>query len=379
MSAIAELRARHDVIVVCGTGGVGKTTVSAALALAAALEGKRALVMTIDPARRLADSLNLRSQLNEPTRVDLEALLPDDPRLQGAGTLDAMMLDVKATWDGVVGRFARDESTRDRILGNRYYQKASRSLAGSQEYMAMEKLLEVASTGTWDLVVLDTPPSRNALDFLEAPRRMMGVLQEGTVQWLMDREASGALSGANVGVKLFGRGGRLLLMALQRFTGLEVLEGIADFVGAFASLVGGFRARAGEVMELLRGDRAAFLLVASPTQVALTEGLYFRDRLVAEGLPFRGFVVNRVRSLPPVNAAPDAWAAGFPRGDAPWEEAVQALWARFEGERQRVATERGYIDELRRRCGEDLASVEIPEIEGEVQNVEALSRLVEHL
>jgi anion-transporting ArsA/GET3 family ATPase len=171
-----EILSERAVIVVCGTGGVGKTTISATLALGAALSGRRALVMTIDPARRLADALGIASKLNEATSIDLGGACAP------GGSLHAMMLDAKTTFDDTVRRFAGSPEAARRVLANDYYQRASATLSGAQEYMAMERLLDVHVSGDWDVVILDTPPTRNALDFLEAPARMMRIVEHGAMK-----------------------------------------------------------------------------------------------------------------------------------------------------------------------------------------------------
>ncbi len=374
MSALGDVIATRRVLVVCGTGGVGKTTVSASLALAAALSGRRALVMTIDPARRLADSLGVAGNLNQATAIDVEAIL--GVPLPEGGSLHAMMLDAKATFDGMVGRFARDEETRDRILANEYYQRASESLGGSQEYMAMEKLREVVTSGDFDLVVLDTPPSRNALEFLEAPDRLLSMLHEGALSWLFKPRGQ-RFSGSRAGRAIFGRGQQAMFGIFERFTGLEVVQGISDFVSAFSGLLDGMGARAGEVMAMLQGDDAAFLLVASPNRIALSEALYFHDKLVEGGIPFRGFVINRVRATSAGGTVPsDPAEAGFPEGDSTWNEAVDAVWTAFRRRARQAAIDRHHIDALKAHCGDDVPYVEVPELEGEVHDLAALQQLL---
>ncbi len=374
MSTLAEIVAERRVLVVCGTGGVGKTTVSASLALSAALAGRKALVMTIDPARRLAESLGVDVQLNQPTPVDVEAVL--GVPLPEGGSLHAMMLDAKATFDSMVGRFARDEATRDRILANDYYQRASESLGGSQEYMAMEKLREVATGGDYDLIVLDTPPTRNALEFLEAPDRLLSMLHEGALSWLFKPRGQ-RFSGSRAGRAIFGRGQQAMFGIFERFTGLEVVQGISEFVSAFSGLLDGMGARAGEVMELLQGPDAAFLLVASPNRIALSEALYFHDRLKEGDIPFRGFVINRVRSTAAQGEVPtDPAEAGFPPGDAAWNDAVEAVWGAFRRQARQAAIDRHHIDALKAHCGDGVPYVEVPELEGEVHDLAALQQLL---
>ena len=370
----------HSVLVVCGTGGVGKTTVSSAIALGAALEGRRVLVMTIDPAKRLADSLGVEGTLNEATPIDLSATLPGVEIAEG-GALFAMMLDAKSTWDDTVRRFASSEETRERIFDNAYYQRASESLSGSQEYMAMEKLLEMHGTGDYDLVVLDTPPTRNALDFLEAPDRLMAVLEEGILSWLIPRNGKGRFNPLAAGARLFGKGREAMFNVLERFMGSEVIRGLAEFISAMSELLDGMRSRAGEVMTLLRSEQTAFLMVAAPNRIALSEGLYFHDRLAEADIPFRGFIINRVRpttTVGPVEA--DPWQAGWPHGDDPVRErAVEEVWADHRRRARWAQVDQHHIQALRAHCGDGIPYVEVPELEGEVHDLDALRLLLEYV
>ena len=279
MSAERWLR-RKDVCVCAGSGGVGKTTTSAAIAVGMAMRGKKVLVLTIDPARRLADSLGLPKLGNE------EALVP----LEGAsGELWAMTLDAKRTFDDIVEHNAPDKKTRDAVLGNRIYKELSNAVAGSQEYMAMEKLHELHQEGSYDLLVLDTPPSRNALDFLDAPKRLSQFIDSRSLQFF-----SGA---GRRGLGLVGRGTGLLFGVLKRATGIDLLTDLSEFFSSFGEMSGGFRERAERVEALLADSRTTFLLVTSPRHAAIQEAVFFHHRLLDAGLPFGGVVVNRMREL----------------------------------------------------------------------------------
>jgi anion-transporting ArsA/GET3 family ATPase len=381
---LAALVSDHKVVVVCGTGGVGKTTVSSALALGAALQGRRVLVMTIDPAKRLADSLGIEGKLNEATQIDLVAALGADAVPEDAGSLHAMMLDAKGTWDATIRRFAKTEETRERIFANSYYQRASESLSGSQEYMAMEKLLQTHELGEYDLVVLDTPPTRNALDFLEAPDRLMAVLEEGVLGWLIPRQR-GRFSPVSAGVRLFGKGREAMFGVLERFMGGDVIRGIADFVGAFSELLEGFRSRAGDVMKLLRSEETAFLMVASPNRIALSEALYFHDRLGEADIPFRGFVINRVRPTAAsaedrLGSLPiDPWSAGFEKVEPSRDAVVESIWSNHRRRARWALVDRHHIAALSAHCGDGVPYVEVPELEGEVHDLDALRLLLDYL
>jgi anion-transporting ArsA/GET3 family ATPase len=250
-----------------------------------ASRGKKVAVLTIDPAKRLADSLGLPELGNveqrvDPARFEAEGI---DMRL---GELWAMQLDAKATFDDVVAKHAPDEETRDRILENRIYKQISNALAGSQEYMAMEKLYELHAEDRYDLLVLDTPPSRNALDFLEAPKRLTQFIEGRSLQ-IFTRPTG-------FGMKVFGRGTSLGLSVLKRITGVDLLQDISEFFQAFSGMVGGFRERARRVNELLADERTSFLVVCGPQGEPISEAVYFHRKLVEAKLPFGGVIVNKV-------------------------------------------------------------------------------------
>ena len=283
--ALAEKR----VLVTCGSGGVGKTTTAAALAVRAALRGRRVLVCTIDPSRRLATSLGKGQLSGRPRAIELKGLSP-----ARGGTLHAMMLDVKGTFDALVTRHTQDAEARDRILKNRFYQHVSAALAGSHEYMAMEKLFELAQDERFELVVLDTPPTRHALDFLEAPDRLLAFLDVGVLRFfLRPYFVAGRLT-----VKVATRTGAALLKIADRFMGLQFLQELSEFFLAFEGMYDGFRKRAAEVHALLRAESTGFVLVAGPQPQALEEALFFHHRLVEKRMSFVAFLVNRVHTDP---------------------------------------------------------------------------------
>ncbi|MBI5531455.1 MAG: ArsA family ATPase [Deltaproteobacteria bacterium] len=281
------------VILCVGSGGVGKTTTSAALGLAAARAGKRALCLTIDPARRLAQSLGL-----EELKADAQVVDPTLFRKAGlevGGTLTVMMLNTKRTFDEIVERYASTPEARERILHNKLYHYVSTALAGTQEYMAMEKLHEVKSKGAFDLIVLDTPPTANALDFLDAPVRLIDALDSPAMRWFVQAfRSSGKLS-----LSLLAKSAALAIRGVGRFTGGRFLQDVAEFLTEINDLFGGFRERAREVQASLRAPDVAYVLVTSPSPMAISEALYFSDRLVDLGLKSDAFVVNRVH-MPPL-------------------------------------------------------------------------------
>ena len=297
----AMLADRHTRIVVCcGSGGVGKTTTAAALALRAAEQGRRVVVLTIDPARRLAQSLGLTELDNDPRPV---------AGVRGTGTLDAMMLDMKRTFDEVVLAHSTREAA-EQILANPFYQAVSSSFAGTQEYMAMEKLGQLRARadreGTWDLIVVDTPPSRSALDFLDAPKRLGSFLDGRFIRLI----SAPAKLGGRAGLRIVNVGIGLVSKTLTTVLGGEMLRDVQTFVNALDTMFGGFRERADLTYALLKEGGTAFVVVAAPERDALREASYFVARLEQEGMPLAGVVVNRMQpSAAPGLTAPRARAA----------------------------------------------------------------------
>ncbi|HEY0891235.1 MAG TPA: ArsA family ATPase, partial [Nocardioides sp.] len=279
-----------SIIVCCGSGGVGKTTTSAALALRAAERGRKVVVLTIDPARRLAQSMGIEALDNTPRPVH---------GVDGAGSLDAMMLDMKRTFDEVVLAQASPEKARQ-ILENPFYIALSSSFAGTQEYMAMEKLgqlhRDARRDGSYDLIVVDTPPSRSALDFLDAPERLSSFL-DGRFIRLMLAPARGP-------AKLMSAGFGLITGALTKILGGQVLSDLQTFVAALDTVFGGFRQRAQQTYALLQARGTAFLVVAAPEPDALREAAYFVERLSGDRMPLAGLVVNRAATVPTAPTGP---------------------------------------------------------------------------
>ncbi len=278
----------------CGSGGVGKTTTAAALALRAAEQGRSVVVLTIDPARRLAQSMGLDALDNTPRRVKSV----DE---SAGGSLDAMMLDMKRTFDEVVLAHA-DPGRAQAILANPFYQSLSSSFSGTQEYMAMEKLGQLRAEERWDLIVVDTPPSRSALDFLDAPKRLGSFLDGRFISILM----GGARTGGRAYLKVLGAGFGAVTGLLTKILGAQVLKDVQTFVAALDTMFGGFRERADATYQLLQAPGTAFLVVAAPERDALREASYFVERLGAEGMPLAGLVLNRVHTTGARSCRPPA-------------------------------------------------------------------------
>ncbi len=279
---LAELVDRAPLVVCLGPGGVGKTTLSAVLALRQAAAGKRSLVLTIDPARRLADALGVAGLTNDAVEVT------SFQKLHPQGRLSALMLDPTATFDHLIAMLVADPDRRTQLLSNRYYQHISRTLAGTLEYMAVERLHALTRSKQFDAIVLDTPPTTNALDFIEAPDRLAVFFSERVVKWLMPRPKESWTS------RLFSRAGSAALGMMSRVAGEEFVQDTAGFFGAFADLLGSFRARGVEVGKLLRDPQTAFLVVCAPDLTRLAEAKEIDRRLTEAGCRVHGFVVNRV-------------------------------------------------------------------------------------
>jgi anion-transporting ArsA/GET3 family ATPase len=267
------------ILVTCGSGGVGKTTTAAAMALMGAEAGRRTVVLTIDPARRLAQSMGLVELDNTPREVKGVA----------DGNLFAMMLDMKRTFDDVVLEHSTPERA-EQIFENPFYQSLSSSFAGTQEYMAMEKLGQLAATGEWDLIVVDTPPSRSALDFLDAPNRLGRFLDGRMIRVL----TAPARAGGRTGMRVMTAGIGVFAKVFSRVLGSDLIRDLSAFVSALESMFGGFRERAQQTYELLKAPGTSFVVVAAPEPDALREASYFVERLSAERMPLAGLIVNRM-------------------------------------------------------------------------------------
>ena len=295
--SLATLVQTRRVLVTVGAGGVGKTTTAAALGVAAARRGRRVLVMTIDPARRLAESLGIGNMPTEAIDIDPRRFVAAGYPLEGA--LTAMMLDTKRTFDDLILKHSSTREKAQRLLDNKLYRYVSTSLAGTQEYMAMEKLVAVKNDPRWDLVILDTPPTANALDFLDAPERLMEALDSATMKWFIQAfETSGKLS-----LNLLARSAAAVLRGIGKITGGGFLEAMAEFITELNDLFGGFKHRAAQVQKALRMPEVAFVLVTSPSPMSIKEVLYFSERLAEHDMPRGAFVVNRFRVPPPLAGA----------------------------------------------------------------------------
>jgi anion-transporting ArsA/GET3 family ATPase len=376
-----EKRLAGKRVCVCvGAGGAGKTTVSAALALGLAARGRKVAVVSIDPAKRLATALGLQELTGEPHRIEPSKLAAalgaqlgevDEDRCYDfapKGELWAMILDSKRTFDGLIGRLAPDERTREEILSNRIYRELSSAVAGSQEFTAVAKLYELAREGEWDAIVLDTPPSRNALDFLDAPDRLTRFLDGRALKTLL------APAGATRG--LFGRPAGLMFAVFARVTGVNLVGELSGFFGSLYGLIDGFRERARGVEQLLRDPSTGFLIVTSPEREPAREAVYLHAELARERMRFAGLIVNRYHGL------------GL---DGHTGEQVAALLSDELGDglARRVASNLADFDVLARRDRESVAALSralgegdpllVPYLDCDVQDLRGLAIVAEHL
>jgi anion-transporting ArsA/GET3 family ATPase len=366
--SVAERLEGKRMCIVAGSGGVGKTTTAAALAMGLAAEGRRVAVVTIDPARRLADSLGLEELGNEPRLVDRERFAGHG--LQMRGELWAMMLDAKRTFDELIERLAPDERTRDDILGNRIYAELSGAVAGSQEFTAIAKLYELDRSGRFDVIVLDTPPSRNALDFLDAPDRLTHFFEGRAVKLF--------LAPTGLAAKVMGRGTGVVFSILKRVTGVDLLTDLGTFFRALSGVLDGFVERAAGVKALLADPATTFLIVTSPQREPVAEAIYFHGKLREAGMPFGGLIVNRVdpgvgeaAPLDPEVVA-DELAAGL---GVPLARKV----ARTVADAQVLAArDAASIALLRRELG-DPEPILVPHLDGDVHDVDGLVAIHRHL
>ncbi len=375
--SLAGVLESHRVVVTVGSGGVGKTTTAAAIALHAAMQGKRVLCLTIDPARRLANSLGLREMTT--TEQEVPDHLFSDHGLALKGALSAMMLDTKMTFDALVERYSSSEEARNRILDNQIYQYVASSLAGTQEYMAMEKLHEVRKDPQWELIVLDTPPTTNALDFLDAPERLIDAIDSPAMRWFITIFENAGKAGFG----LVGRGATVLLKGIARFTGLEFLKQVADFVSGINELFGGFKDRAEEVSNALRSPEVAFILVTSPDPLAISEAGFFSDKLEGAGMNREAVVINLVRPMLEEPHISEEQVATELRNVLPAEvdaaRVAPKLRRALQDERDWAIADRIEADRLENQIGQNTLVVEVPAFDEDVHDLAGLARVAQYL
>ncbi len=357
-ASMRDVVENSDVIVCCGSGGVGKTTTAAVIGMDAARLGRRVVVVTIDPAKRLADAFGLASGLSSaPQRIDGVG--------GDGGELWAMMLDTAATFDGLVRAYADDDEQIDRILSNRFYRNMAGAMSGTQEYMAAETLHALHNDERFDLVVVDTPPSRNALDFLDAP----GVLS----RFLDHRIFKLAMLPTRSGLKVFGAAAQPIFRAIGKVVGSDVLADSLAFFQAFSGMETGFRERADDVVALLRAERTAFVVVASPRHDTITEAVWFARQLDDQGVGVAAAIVNRVQPTFGEIAVPDD-----AQSEAARDQGLAALWTNVVELQQIRAAELAALEPLV-ELTEPAPVALLPLLDGDIHDMDTLDQVARHL
>ncbi len=378
-NSFSEILESKRIVVCVGSGGVGKTTTAASVALHGARCGRKTLVLTIDPAKRLANSLGLAALGHDIQQVPASRLDEAGPRQPG-GELWAMMLDQKRAFDEVVENHATNPDAVKRILENPVYAQISGSLAGSQEYAALAKLHDFDAAGTFDLIVVDTPPTAHALDFLDAPQKLTQAIDSPAVDWFRKLRNSGSRRRWSVA----GRTGAYVLKRISKFVGAQFIDDLAVFFTEFNDILGGFRQRAEKVFGLLRQDKVGFALVCSPDPMAVDEALFFHARLVASDMPFAAFVVNKVHADLPLSLpieeltrrivdVPGVAALGL----TPEElvAGVEQLYVNHAGVQELARADQQSIDRLRQAGGDRAALLQVPIFRQDVHDPAALARI----
>lgn len=364
MADLDSILRGHRVLICAGSGGVGKTTTAASIAVRAAGLGLRTVVMTIDPAKRLANSLGIRDLGGKPAPVPL-------PGQEDGGRLDAMMLDQKGAWDELVERHAPNEEARQRILANRFYQSLSETFAGSQEYMAIEQLCDLYESDAYDLVVVDTPPTRHALDFLEAPQRLADFLDRNVIRWFVKPYFAAGWST----MQIVNRTAGALFRRLEEATGVTALVDVSEFFAAMSGLFDGFELRVRRVYELLRSPDTAFLLVATPEEQVLREGRYFSRQVDELGMALRAVVFNRVhhgRQGDTAEAAGCSDLEGALRDALDSADRARRLMRNYERYEVLARGDGLRIADFRADLAADVHVVEVPNFNADVHSLDGL-------
>ncbi|MBE2319151.1 ArsA family ATPase [Solirubrobacter sp. CPCC 204708] len=349
LTSLEPLLEGKRMVICAGSGGVGKTTAAAAVGLGLAEKGLKVAVVTIDPAKRLATALGLDTLGNEPHRIEAEV----------EGELWAMMLDAKRTFDELIERLAPDERTRDEVYGNRIYQQLSSAVAGSQEFTAIAKLYELDQSGAFDVLVLDTPPARNALDFLDAPGRLTRFFQGRAIRMFLKPAG------------LFGRGTGIMFGVMRRVTGVDLLQDLSGFFRSLGGMIDGFTERARRVGALLKDPATTFLIVTAPRHDPVEEAIFFHRKLREAGMPFGGLIVNRVHQPPDDGLPDDVTDLLGPALAERVQAAAQQLGALASRDAANVAILQA---ELR-----DPPTLIVPELDEDVHDLDGLAAVRAHL
>ncbi len=374
---LADLLLSRRVVIAVGAGGVGKTTTAAALGVAAAQRGKRVLCLTIDPARRLAEALGLQTMTGEEQKVGAELFAKAGIPMKGS--LTAMMLDTKRTFDELIEKHSSTPEKAKQLLSNKLYQYVSTSLAGTQEYMAMEKLVAVQADPRFDLVILDTPPTANAIDFLDAPAKLADAIDSAAMRWFVQAFENGGKFSLNI----LARSAAAVLRGLGRITGTGFLEAMAEFISELNDLFGGFKTRAKTVEQALRSKEVSFVLVTSPAPMSIQEVLFFSARLEESGMPRGAFVINRFRQPPPCASHPptvgDAAQVIAAHGLKLDDDAPERMTRAHADAVRLAALDALHVRSLDERANGKVPIVRIPELASDVHDLRNLAQIAEAL
>lgn len=360
-----------EIIICCGSGGVGKTTLSAAIGVRGALSGKKTIVLTIDPAKRLADALSLKNFNAEAQRVDLDNI--SGVQAETTSQLYAMMLDAKRTFDQLIERYAPLDLRR-RIFDNRYYQYLSNHMAGSHEYMAMEKLYEIYHQSNYDLIVLDTPPTRRALDFLDAPQRLLNLLGHSFF-WKIFKPYFNA---GRWGIRLFNLFASPVLRSMGKVIGNQALADLASFMQLWNDvLFEGFSRRAEAVKNLLSANLTRFLAVATPQCLPMTEAFYLYEKLRQNQMPFGGFIINRVHSpYPEIQISDNTDRGMLTVTDKRISPALmEKMMESYNNYQKMASSDVESILDLKKKIGDNVDIISIPLSEGELADLNDVYQL----
>ncbi len=363
-----DLLSDKKLILVCGSGGVGKTTLSASLALQMAASGKKVMVLTIDPAKRLATSLGLEVLDDKPRKISPK--LFQKVTQNGSGELWAMMLDSKSTFDQLVTRFAPSKEVEQKILSNKIYQHMSSMMAGSQEYMAMEKLYEFSQKNDYDLIVIDTPPTTHAIDFLNAPQKMIDALGHSMIHLLLKP----AMMVSQKGFKLFEKGSQIILKIFDRITGFAFLQEISEMLVAFKELLGGFQSRAADVKKILASPDTSFILVSACEDKSIEEARYFIKTLKELSLTLSGLILNRVYPYYEMSGAKKNKAVKELKS-LMGDDIAEKMETCFDLFQKRAERDERFKNDMKNILGKKEFLITIPLFESDIHDLEGLYRL----
>ncbi len=369
---LENLIEKKRLIICCGSGGVGKTTTAAALALKASLMGKTVVVLTIDPARRLANSLGLKNLGNEEKEIPFAEF--EKAQLHPQGRMFALMMDTKRTFDKIIEKYAPSEESKQSIFNNTLYQHLSGMIAGSQEYMAMEKVYELYQKEKFDLLILDTPPTQHALDFLDAPQKMSQAVSDSILKWFLKP----SLFLGRTSLKFIEKTTRTIFKTFDHVMGFEFMQDLSAMLISTAGLLEGFKDRAKEVNELLHNPKSAFLLVTAPQGMVVPEAIFFHEKIKEYKLPFAGFIVNRVYPPLPLKSKGEEIKKKLRKADLTSKE-VDTLSDILEKYQCLVDQDREHLDLLEERLKKKESITLIPYLDTDVHDLAGLAKIGAYL